>query len=509
MNRSERTYNQLFGLLRDTHPANSLAPEEVQSLLEKPLEPADDTRRFGAISPARRAGIVMGLLGASIVGVWLALAPSSSPDRVASSGPLLLATRSQQKQPAAQPESNAAAPSTTSAAGETKVTGNTIAAPGAQPRATTPRAARVSRTLSAPRVPAATAEETPTNDRSAQERTLAARKSSSSRPAETTAFPMLELSQDELKALGVAFIDGEIQTFGEEYYTIATDEDRALYASMGMDTSVRSGIVRMRVSIDTFGLTTKKYSWTRVESYSRIAPIIALNSYVRDEHSSAVVLNSFNRSPIVDSANRSIAFMVRALAKVLASDNVERMMHDADHANPAPMLVPVHIRLGDEPIGGSSKRRGADIILWYYPTPEFAAALPARYRISLQKELNAIADVVECNLPPGEACRQMTGEPLLLNYCRRTSGALSGLSVSPNPARGSVTMRYNVESDRTVTTALHGIRGERIRELIPSKGVGTGTHSVTLQLDGVAPGAYMVVLRTERGEEVSERLIVQ
>jgi hypothetical protein len=135
--------------------------------------------------------------------------------------------------------------------------------------------------------------------------------------------------------------------------------------------------------------------------------------------------------------------------------------------------------------------------------------LPERYRTSLQKELNAIANVMECNLPPVEVCRQMTGEPLLLNYCKRTSGALRGLNMSPNPAHGSVTMRYMLETQRTITAALHGIRGEYIRELVPEATVAAGSHSVTVQLGKVTPGAYIVVMRSEHGEQVAERLIVQ
>jgi hypothetical protein len=320
---------------------------------------------------------------------------------------------------------------------------------------------------------------------------------------------MLELSPEELGSLGVTFADGGIQTVCEEYYNLTTDQDRATFARMGIDTTQRSGIVRMRLSIDTFNLTTRKHEWTRVDDYSRIAPVIVLNSYFRNEHDNTVSVASFKRSPIMASARRSIDSMVTFLPTALASGNVDRVMHDSDQSNPARILVPVHIRLGDAPIAGSTKRRGADIILWYYPTPEFAAALPPRYRTSLQRELNVLADVVECNLPQREACRQLTGEPLLVNYCRRTSGALSGLNVSPNPAHGEIRMRYMLESPRTMSVALYGIRGEFVRELLPAAPISAGMRSESVRLGDVRPGAYMVVLRSDQGEHVSERLIVQ
>ncbi|MEP7217874.1 MAG: hypothetical protein ABI876_03105 [Bacteroidota bacterium] len=231
-----------------------------------------------------------------------------------------------------------------------------------------------------------------------------------------------------------------------------------------------------------------------------------LNSFVKGEHNNTVALSSFNRSPIMDSAKRSIGLMVNALERTFTNDN-GGAMDNGYQTSPARILVPVHIRPGARAVGGTA--RGADVILWYYPTPEFVAALPARYRISLQKELTVIADVVECNLPPGEACSRMTGVPLLSNYCKRISGALSGLSISPNPAHGSVAMRYTLENQRMIRAALYGIRGEFIRELMPATTSGTGAHLVTLELGDVTPGAYVVVLRSDREEQVSDRLIVQ
>ncbi|MDB5035334.1 MAG: hypothetical protein JWQ98_2575 [Chlorobi bacterium] len=497
MNGSERTYSQLFELLRET-PAASFTTEEIQSLIERPpAEPASVPHGPASRRAVRWIGVGGAAVAIALTGFWLL--PVAGPDRaitpIASHGDATTApaaSRAGIPQPATHPDMKAS----TRAIGITDgpEAGN-VPARREEPIAMRGSSNPIVHTRQ-PR-PAGAMREKPDGMMDIAPR----------HPAIST-LPMLELSNDELKPLGVTFAGGGIQTAGEEYYTIATAQDRATFATMGMDTTQRTGIVRMRLAIDTSGVITRKDGWTRVNDYSRIAPIIVLNSYVKGEHSNTVALSSFNRSPIMDSAKRSISSMVNALERTFTHDN-GGAMDDGDQASPARILVPVHIRLGERQIGGSGSTRGADVILWYYPTPEFVAALPARYRISLQKELTVIADVVECNLPPGEACSRMTGVPLLSNYCKRISGALSGLSVSPNPAHGSMTMRYTVENQRTIRAALYGIRGEFVRELMAATTAVPGTHMVNVELGGVTPGAYVVVVRSDREEQVSDRLIVQ
>lgn len=506
MNRTERTYHQLFELLGDTPAAATLTPEEVQSLIDGTSGGTlPDVAPIPSLFTARRVAAVVAVLAVSAVGIWFLQDGTQEPART----PEISRTqRNANIPPAQKPEQQASsipqeAPSQHSAT----VTDTKTVTASAQ---NTPATARRATRRPSPQVTMPVISSTVQNDGTDNlVKSAVAHTSPSSPPQQITTLPMLELGRDELKALGVTFANGEIQTIGEEYYTLATEQDRRLFARMGMDTTRRTGIVQMRLSIDTFGLTTQKYSWTDVENYSRIAPIIALNSYVKDEHNHTVSLNSFNRSPIMDSAKRSISYMVRMLEKALEDDRVEHIIHDSDRANPARILVPVHIRLGDEPISGSTKRRGADIILWYYPTPEFVDALPVRYRVSLQKELNAIADVVECNLSPGEVCRQMTGELSFLNYCKRMSGALHGLNVTPNSGQRTITVRYTLENSRQIKAALYSIRGEYVRELVPQGTRGAGTHSTTIHMGDMASGAYMVMVQSEQGEQVSERLIVQ
>ncbi|HVZ41922.1 MAG TPA: hypothetical protein VHI13_21755 [Candidatus Kapabacteria bacterium] len=325
-------------------------------------------------------------------------------------------------------------------------------------------------------------------------------------PAE---IPLLELTPAELRNLGITFANGGIEAFCEENYTLDNAAQIRTFAEMGLDTTKRSGIVRMHLTIDTFSLTVRKYPFVQVDHFSHIAPIVVLNTYCKDARSTMSTFNSFDQSPIMAEAKRPLAPMVQALTSALARDDAWSLLHDTARANPIRMLVPVHLRLGDEPIDGSTRRRGADIILWYYPTQEFVAALPDRYRVPLAGELAAIADVVECHLPQSAACERMTGAPSLLNFCGRSSGALLGLEASPNPAHGPISLRYTLASERTIRITLHTLRGEYLRDLVPAAPAGGGTHRASIRTEGLESGVYMIVMHSNQGEQVSERLIIQ
>jgi len=500
MKESERTYDEMFALLRDTPPATSLTAQEIQSLLDdrSPL-PAPEAPRFAPAAVTRHV-LVAAALAVIAAGIWM-LAPDNDPVAENIPAPATVSPGRAQAHPVIPAPQQTTRPVPEAIAAENR----RAAGDGTGARQAVRTTSPIPSTDAAGGNEGTTHESLAIRDIAGKDSPLDAMK----KQPEIATVPMLELNPKELEALGVVVMDGEIRTFGEEYYSLDSEQERALFAQMGIDTAQRTGIVRIPLVIDTKGMSTRKYPWMRMETYSRIAPIIALNTYAGTKQGSMVTLNSFKHSPIMDSAKRSVASIASVLTMALTSSNVDSMMHDGGQANLARVLVPVHVRLGGESVDGAMRHHSADIILWYYPTPEFAAALPARYRISLQKELNAIADVVECNLPPGEACQRMTGEPSLLNYCKRTSGALRGLNVSPNPAYDEVTVHYMLESPRKIEAALYGIHGEYVRDLVPAITADAGMHTAKIQLGSVTSGAYVVVLRSEQGEQVSERLIVQ
>lgn len=532
MNKSDRTYERMLSLLEQEQPA-LFSREEIAATIGTPAATVHGTPRR-----SRWAALLVGVAAVAALGIWLWPAGDTKPGAAQNSARGTSAAQSIAGSPAQRSSAQAGTPSPAPASpapastapastasnvpeGPATGAGTTGAAPNvARPASTRshqnvmrPDVMRPARTIAAAarhrgavNTPAAVASES--RDAGANDAGIS---DLGARTAIGTGIPTLDLTPEELRPLGVTIANGTLRTFAEERYTLATASDRARFAAMGVDTAAGDGIVRKLVSLGSFGATTTDHAWTRVEGHSPIAPVIAQISHIGNVQGPHSWLISFERAPILDEARRTLGPKLDALtmAVTLNSERSTDAKSDVDTglANPARNLVPVHIHL--EHPGNGAERRASEVILWYYPTREFVDALPERYRRSLQKEMNVMADVHECNLPPSEACLRMTGEMSLLNFCGRASGALKGLSVSPNPASGTFTLRYSLDDRRLISAALYNMRGAYVRDIMPAAQLAAGAHSATVKLKGVQPGAYIVLLHSEQGEQISERLIVQ
>ncbi len=138
-------------------------------------------------------------------------------------------------------------------------------------------------------------------------------------------------------------------------------------------------------------------------------------------------------------------------------------------------------------------------------------ALPDRYRAALEKELDLIASVEEGNLPPGEICRQMAGENVLMDFCRTGSGAVSYTRVWPNPAREDLTVHYVLTAPRRVAITLHDLSGRFLTEIAGYRQQPAGAHQEKFALDreAVESGTYLVTIRTDQGEQGVQRIVVE
>lgn len=79
----------------------------------------------------------------------------------------------------------------------------------------------------------------------------------------------------------------------------------------------------------------------------------------------------------------------------------------------------------------------------------------------------------------------------------------------PNPASDQLTCRYQLTNQRSITITLHELSGKFIRELMAQQNVTAGIHEPELQLGDVAPGAYLVAVKTDTGDQAIQRIIVQ
>ncbi|MCU0427069.1 MAG: T9SS type A sorting domain-containing protein [Candidatus Kapabacteria bacterium] len=159
------------------------------------------------------------------------------------------------------------------------------------------------------------------------------------------------------------------------------------------------------------------------------------------------------------------------------------------------------------------KNWGGYVVLWYHNTPETRSALPDRYRVPLERELAAAAKYSSlCEIPTREEREELeqiiAGKPFLETW-RSCSGALTAKNISPNPAQNDVTTRFVLTAPRTVSAALHDIRGVHLETLTSAQNLSAGEHQLSLTIARHPAGMYLLVLTTPQGEQTVQRVMIE
>jgi hypothetical protein len=190
-------------------------------------------------------------------------------------------------------------------------------------------------------------------------------------------------------------------------------------------------------------------------------------------------------------------------------------------------LIPIRVRTGDEK---------HDVILWYFPHPEVLGALPHRVQLQLRDEVESIeagipaSDTALANYHKWISCTHYQLDSILsanrttarsdmenpaatgscyLSFCTITSGGINSAPIFPNPAHDALTVGYRLMGRRMVTITLHDINGAKVRQLVAPHLNEAGRWEMRGSIVGVKPGIYLVVISTEKGEQVVQRVIVE
>lgn len=301
----------------------------------------------------------------------------------------------------------------------------------------------------------------------------------------------IQLNQKELKEIGILFDGHKLFIKTEDKY-----ENHLVISTTSIDSN------------DYYNEGTE----IQGTPSSNITPIIVVSHWNLDSNKFKSFLQFPDKSPILESLSISKKELESEAMKFnnLSDPSIEHKLPKLTNGYPKlSKLIPIYIRLGSEIVESTNKKYGADVYLWYYPTPEFVSALPDRYRIPLQQELDAITDVVECQMPVGQVCERLTGEKTFFDFCRKSSGAIATVQAYPNPASQQITCRYQLTNQRLVTITLHELSGKFLRELKAEQSVTAGIHEVPLQLGDITPGAYLIAVKTDTGDQAVQRIIVQ
>jgi hypothetical protein len=93
---------------------------------------------------------------------------------------------------------------------------------------------------------------------------------------------------------------------------------------------------------------------------------------------------------------------------------------------------------------------------------------------------------------------------------RPSFGALSDATVYPNPAtNGVTTLSFALGEERSVNVSVVDLSGTTVVDVVRGQRFTSGQRDISIPLNGIAPGMYVVKVQTEKGEVLAKRMIVE
>ena len=80
--------------------------------------------------------------------------------------------------------------------------------------------------------------------------------------------------------------------------------------------------------------------------------------------------------------------------------------------------------------------------------------------------------------------------------------------IYPNPARTEISIEFSLENLSDIVISLVDLTGRAVGEMYSRSGVNPGNHLVTLSVEGVVPGMYLLKLQMN-GRVHVEMIMIQ
>lgn len=154
-------------------------------------------------------------------------------------------------------------------------------------------------------------------------------------------------------------------------------------------------------------------------------------------------------------------------------------------------LIPIHVYAHRV----SAKEEPFDLIAWYEPTLELFKVLPVNIGGQIRKEYEAISKDEKA-----PSC-------IYFEECRNVKGKITSVMAYPNPVSEELTIRVQVEEERNITISIADISGRVIKVVTEEQPQFKGVHDYTAGMGELKEGIYMVLIETDKGERVVQRII--
>lgn len=174
------------------------------------------------------------------------------------------------------------------------------------------------------------------------------------------------------------------------------------------------------------------------------------------------------------------------------------LFNQGGFSTPMNELVPVLVRTGEDYTLSDkiNQYHRPDIILWYKPAKEL---------LEIMTSEGTNADNT------GENVKDKTEEKLgscsYTELCRNKKSAFLNQVLYPNPSKGNSTFQWESNKESSYVITLYALNGKEVK-VFPKAKAQLGKNSFSLDMQELSDGIYMMILKSDQGDELHERIVL-
>lgn len=161
--------------------------------------------------------------------------------------------------------------------------------------------------------------------------------------------------------------------------------------------------------------------------------------------------------------------------------------------------IPILVRSGDINDKDDDKNNlwRADIIIWYEPSELLFNTLPPRISNELRAEYQSIFVQKESN---GANCKYFEA-------CKNKPGAIVSYNIFPNPTDDDLQIEFILSNARLISANLYTVNGQLVKSILNQKNYESGSNKHASHINDLAPGIYLLVIESDKGDIISQRIV--
>jgi len=274
-------------------------------------------------------------------------------------------------------------------------------------------------------------------------------------------IPYLELSDNELKNIGLDINNEEIHFTIRDYNTKAAEYFYFKYVidkEGKQNKGIKTTKPKLSIFSETYYIFRYKIDNGKKEELSTTTVHIQNPKTILNYNTFELVENSEDLSVNYNKSNQK---------------EVDNILN---------RLIPVKFK-----IESKDKKLVNEYIFWFEITDEFISKLPARYQKRFNKEIELYQQVLDNTKELKELCAELEEESLL-GLCINES--INNINLYPNPAKSNIKIELDLDSKKEVLIKLFDVSGKEI--LSQGKSLSKGKNTIEYDVSKISSGIYIV-----------------